>query len=1237
MKENTQKHILGRKFLLFLSFALILILTSVIYERGIHTKSSEQNVLENFQEAFLQADKILTAQLDTLAKPNYLHNDSLTDSYIRANQQFNFSFFIFKYISDSLTFWSENAAPLPEIHSPQIKTGSIVNLPNGKYFYRDRLMGEVRLAGLFLIKSEYPYQNIYLENRYHKAFRVPIETKISSEEGSSNIYTAEGSFVCSLEVKQGLPLGLIPSMILLALYALAFLALSAAIYHLYIKLQVFHKSNLLLILAYVIDIVILRAIMFIFKIPSGLYNSEIFKPGTFAASDIIPSPGDFFFNALALLCITYVLFVTYKNIDLSKRRPKLRRYILIYSLFLHIFIFYRLLLGASESLIMDATFSMNLNQIFFLTPYSFLALIILTLLLVSFFFVSYRILGLSIHHSGKSALTYFSFFIATSGLYFLICYLFLDCNYFLFLPLLAYIVVVYFLAIPGNGATKISFSSVVIYLFLFSVLGTSILSFYNDRKEAEQRKLLSISLSSGEDPLSEYIFNNVCKEMAVDTSLQGLLFRAPFDWESEDQANDYIEENYLSPLLHKYEWMITICTPDRDLILQRDGDTLNCYFYFNTIIEDISQPAYGKHLYRYDNGAGMSNYISRQEFYTANGQDTVCVFIELFSFFIPEEGLGYPELLIDEKIKTFAGLENYSYARYKDGELVFKYGDYPYSTDISLYLQDTTDVFFDHNNSSHYISQIEQGEHLIISKNVAGYLQIVAPFSYLLIFFTLFLLIFLLGVNIPFTAMVFELNFRNRLQLYIISLIIVSFVIIGIITVSYVINLNTSKNKQILQEKTHSVLIELEHKLAGEEQLTPDMEEYLTTLLIKFSQVFFSDINLYDLSGRLLASSRPQIFQKQLISKRMNADAYKNLSINRKLLYLHTETIGDQDYYSAYVPFRNEKNHVVAYLNLPYFARQTELQSEISAFLNAFLNVYVLMMAMAIFIALMISRFTTRPLQLIRDKMRSLSLGGTNEMISWSRKDEIGTLIAEYNRMVDELSKSADLLAKSERESAWREMAKQVAHEIKNPLTPMKLSVQYLQKAWDEKSPDWEERLNRFTQTIIEHIDTLSDIATEFSDFAKMPQKKEDKIDLSATIRKSLDLFSDIENIQFSLSEYADGPHYVFADKNQLIRVFNNLIKNSVQAIGKIEGGKVKINIEQKELSYFIRVSDNGPGIPDDMFDKIFSPSFTTKTSGMGLGLALVRSIIHEAKGEISFESSPETGTLFIIRLPVYS
>ena len=226
-------------------------------------------------------------------------------------------------------------------------------------------------------------------------------------------------------------------------------------------------------------------------------------------------------------------------------------------------------------------------------------------------------------------------------------------------------------------------------------------------------------------------------------------------------------------------------------------------------------------------------------------------------------------------------------------------------------------------------------------------------------------------------------------------------------------------------------------------------------------------------------------------------------------------------------------------------------------------------------------------------------------------------------------------MAQSERESAWREMAKQIAHEIKNPLTPMKLSVQYLQKAWDEKAPDWDNRLKRFTQTIVEQIDSLSTIASEFSDFAKMPRLKFEKTDITEVIRNSIGLFRNTTKIQFKF-DYSKK-YYSLADKEQLLRVFNNLIKNSIQAISDPEKGLIEISIEEDNKYLILKFTDNGNGIPKDQREKVFYPNFTTKSSGLGLGLAMVKSIVQNTGGEITFESEEGVGTTFIIALPVYT
>jgi len=274
-----------------------------------------------------------------------------------------------------------------------------------------------------------------------------------------------------------------------------------------------------------------------------------------------------------------------------------------------------------------------------------------------------------------------------------------------------------------------------------------------------------------------------------------------------------------------------------------------------------------------------------------------------------------------------------------------------------------------------------------------------------------------------------------------------------------------------------------------------------------------------------------------------------------------------------------------------------------------------------------------RPLQLIRNRFSSLNLGRANEKISYSRKDELGDLINDYNLMVDKLAESAEKLARSERESAWREMARQVAHEIKNPLTPMKLSIQHLRKSWDDKTPDWGNRLEKTTQTLIQQIDSLAAIATAFSDFAKLPTPSNKKTELTAILRNTLSLFNQNPDVNFSFT-LPDKDCFVFADEKQLSRVFINLFNNAVQAIPPKHKGLVEIKLINIGDRHRIEITDNGTGIEEVQKSKIFSPNFTTKSGGMGLGLAMVKNIIDSAGGEITFTPGKETGTTFIIELP---
>jgi len=294
--------------------------------------------------------------------------------------------------------------------------------------------------------------------------------------------------------------------------------------------------------------------------------------------------------------------------------------------------------------------------------------------------------------------------------------------------------------------------------------------------------------------------------------------------------------------------------------------------------------------------------------------------------------------------------------------------------------------------------------------------------------------------------------------------------------------------------------------------------------------------------------------------------------------------------------------------------------------------VYILMLIIAIVLAYFLSIYITRSIQTISEKIKETRLNKRNEKITLnSASSEINSLVAAYNNMIDQLEDSAARLAKSEREQAWREMAKQVAHEIKNPLTPMRLSVQSFERKFDPNDPDIKEKMSEYSETLIQQIDVMSSIASAFSDFAKMPTQRREKINVVDVVKHSLDIFTE-DYIEYLPQE---EELYASLDKTQLIRIVTNLVKNSIQAIKETDKNpKIEVKVASEGNSVKITVSDNGKGISDKNKELIFEPKFTTKTSGMGLGLSMIKNIIEAYDGSISFTSTKGVGTVFTVILP---
>jgi len=386
------------------------------------------------------------------------------------------------------------------------------------------------------------------------------------------------------------------------------------------------------------------------------------------------------------------------------------------------------------------------------------------------------------------------------------------------------------------------------------------------------------------------------------------------------------------------------------------------------------------------------------------------------------------------------------------------------------------------------------------------------------------------------------------------------------------------------------------------------------------------------LDGKLLKSSKESFAvatKSPVISKFILR--LVNASIDKR--FVEVKTVNGIKYRSSYSLLKNKRFKPIGILKLPNLPDDGYYEKKLNNFLISLAQVYALMVALAFGLAYFLSTFITKPIYDFSEKLRETSLNHKNEKIPFSAKiKEINMLLHAYNRMIEELEKNAIVLAQNERDLAWREMAKQVAHEIKNPLTPMRLSIQSFERKFNPEDPNIRQKLNDFSESLIQQIDTMSAVASAFSDFASMPAQQNELLNVVEVIELTLDIFHE----DFIVFECSEKEIISKIDRTQLIRVITNLIKNAIQAIPEDQETKmISVIIEKIKNEVVITIKDNGTGIDPQHINNIFEPKFTTKNSGMGLGLGIIKNIIENYNGTITFETKFGRGTIFIVTLPI--
>lgn len=478
-------------------------------------------------------------------------------------------------------------------------------------------------------------------------------------------------------------------------------------------------------------------------------------------------------------------------------------------------------------------------------------------------------------------------------------------------------------------------------------------------------------------------------------------------------------------------------------------------------------------------------------------------------------------------------------------------------------------------------------------------------------------------------------SLRSRIFLAMLLLVVVASILIALVTIYQYREEAADYHRERLQRKETAITKNIEYVLKN---TTYPVETENIPLIFKNKIYEIKDVNnleifFYDLDGNLLKSSKPT-FLKDTSYAPLNRHILESIESAPDKRYLIEFEEDGQKYQSSYSYITDPSFKPLAILNLPYIEDDDFINKELRENLTRMGIAYFIMLLIGIVLAYFVSKYITRSLNQVGQIINETRLDKRNQKIEIddNTTQEIASLVEAYNSMIDELEISAAQLATSEREAAWREMAKQVAHEIKNPLTPMRLTVQSFQMKFDPNDPEIKEKMDEYSNTLIQQIDTMSSIASAFSTYADMPAQQSEMLDVVRITRLALEIFNEpYINFTHDVEELV-----VKFDRTQLIRVITNLVKNSIQSIEQKhpEDPRIDVRVFPKDGMACIEVADNGLGITEEHKPKIFEPKFTTKSSGMGLGLAMVRNIVETYGGTITFESEAGSGARFWVSIP---
>jgi two-component system nitrogen regulation sensor histidine kinase NtrY len=1210
-----------------------LIQTAKLLENNLHAKEADVYNALNNQQVFDEIKQLRNTPAKGLAYIN---------EYTMKN-----GIWILVYKNGLLDFWT-GVRVIPQ-NAAKLKEGcSFIKQPNGYYETIKKTEGNVSVIFFIPVKTNYPFTNDYLENIFAKDLTIDDNIAIAdfTDKNVYAVHDVNNVYLFSLKLVKGVNHRFFYFVIgfwLLAIFTLFILINNVA---LYLAGKNYIWSALLFLLGF---IVLFRFINLHYGWPYFTHELSLFSPQLYASSPLFRSLGDFCINILAL-CWFVIFAYTHRNRLIKNVPGKIVSYLIFASCLFLLIITSTSLLRVFYGLVINSKISFDVNNVLNLSGFSLLGVLMLCFSFMMFFLLNEVVLTicfkLDIPILQQALLLVLSVIITTG-----IATYYWEFSLFYLLWMVLIIIRGYAFLYNDRKFTATSYIAIVL---ICAIIASIKLNHFESIKEQELRKVLIQRLEVPDDATADVLFKKIEKQIIVDPLLVAY-------YKNTDHTADYLETRlqklYFDRYLSKYDFQVhEYNTLDQPISVDKNY-TLDV---FKDMVVYSSYKVSG-YFYRQNESFGFQSYFAILP--VMDGAKKLgTIVIELKSKPLLAAGT-FPDLLIDKEVKgSTEEFKNYSFAFYTDNTLIGQSGTYVYSIrnsdfkgELKKYTVQTTEgpkqgfaaKFTTYNHllykpSKRNLIVVSQENNVLLSNVTA----LTFFFVVLLVFSAIILLIRMIWIRVKifnvsnnrikwsFKISLDRILYKTRIQFSMIFAVVITLILVGIITFVSISTQYQVQQDKLIRSKIMQIAIAFE---AGPiNNYIKNITEDSKISFDELANTYSADLTLYDLNGNVLITTQPKIYDYGLLCRQMNSKAFILLDGMQKSEVVNEEKIGLLTYKAAYTPIRNVKHETIAYLQLPYFANAADYTERIGSLLNIMINVYALVFIAIGLFAVIIARQITAPLNFIQYNLSKTIYGKKNEPIKWERNDEIGALVKEYNNMIAALENSAQKLAQSERETAWREMAKQVAHEIKNPLTPLKLGLQLLDKSWKDKDPKFDQKFERFSKSFVEQIESLSSIASEFSAFAKMPDTRIERMDIFEVLGQAVTIFKQMDNVTITFKSPAT-PFFVKADRDQLLRCFNNLLKNAIEATPQEKGCIIDIDYLITTRSILLTIKDNGNGIPEGMREKIFEPNFTTKSSGTGLGLAFVKNSIENANGKVWFETTIDVGTIFYLSFPADS